>query len=219
MTINNRHQAQPTLQQPVYDRAELHNQQPAVITPLAQAIISGALTGLFAMMIAWILDIRWSTIIQTGAITGITVALLVWGFLLIGWRRLTYQLEYFFGDLNKDNHIGPPPITYTVNTFNREGTMTGQRKHTFECGVTPEQIEAFCHKTRKMGFPISRRPWGETGIISEDLFRKFYGELVEQQLVTMRKGKNVLTEEGRQWADGVIAESDPHYSPSEDATE
>jgi hypothetical protein len=199
------------------EKSFLHTTGAAVVVPFWQSVIFSIAVG----FVAFVFFLRFGSILTDAALNTVTVMavtfLLSFVYLLRHWFALTIEKTF---DIDIPG-LGmepekPAPIHYTVNTFNKEGHMTGQSQYTFT-SVTDEQIHTFCHKTRKMGFPISRRKWEETGIISGDAYRAFYGELVKQGLVGVQQGRNALTEAGENWADGVIADDDPHYSPADEA--
>jgi uncharacterized membrane protein YhaH (DUF805 family) len=199
------------------EKSFLHTTGAAVVVPFWQSVIISIAIGL----VVFVLSLRFGSILIDAAMNAATVTVVMFVlsfvYLLRHWFALTIEkaLNIDIPGLGMEPEK-PAPIHYTVNTFNREGHMTGQSQYTFK-SVTEEQISAFCHKTRKMGFPISRRKWEETGIIPGDTYRTFYGELVKQGLVGVQQGRNALTEAGENWADGVIAEDDPHYSPADEA--
>lgn len=97
-------------QQPAEDtRRHLFTTAAGVILPLLQALATGLIVFVLAGFYAWLLrsPVWW----KWGAVIAGAVVLVTWLVMLWRWLSLTRPLEQITGiDLNRDGHIGPPPV-------------------------------------------------------------------------------------------------------------
>ena len=198
------------------EKSFLHTPGAAVVVPFWQSVAISVAVGLVALILSFRFGSYWSDALMNAlTVTAITflVSLL---FLLRHWFFLTVERTF---DIDIPG-VGEEPqtpkgVTVTVNKVKGNGHLE-QKKYNFSA-ATEEQVYLFCTKTRRMGKSISRREWTpkKTNGFSDDEWRTFWGELVKQTLITMDGGEYVLTEDGEDWADGVITTGDPTYSPAE----
>ncbi len=90
-----------------------HSQGTAVINPLLQSIISGALLAIATVAIC--LYFGWPRAWETGGLVLAISQCFIWGVSIFRWNIWVDRLEALLGlDLNRNNVIGPAPEPETV---------------------------------------------------------------------------------------------------------
>lgn len=194
---------QQVLTPPVVDegRYKLHTAQAAVGIPFGQAFISGAISGVAVMILAWVADILdpW----KPGLVIFALITPAIWFLSRHNWVGLVNRVEAWTGlDIDQDGDVNdePKPVTnIDLTTSENKGHRRTQR---LQVPATEKQLQKLAIGLNG-GVNFSEKIWaGQGKPFSIDGFRELRDYLIKTQLLIQKNEKDVrqgyvLTERGR----------------------
>lgn len=179
-----------------------HNPIVAVVIPLAQASISGAVLGLAGGLWAGLLD--YARPVMFGFTTAATVQAGAWLLLLGRWANITRLERALSMDLNHDGYIGDPdpapqplaPIRIEINDRPNNRTVYG------ELPTTPDKLAALAQGLLS-GASFSEGQWtGGGALFSRAEFRELRAVMLRCGIIAPASDKDArqgyaLTTPGR----------------------
>lgn len=208
-------EAQQVLTPPVVEpeRYRLHNTEAGVKVPFSQALISGVISGVAALIIAFVLEVLdpWKPALVMFAL----VTPLVWFLSRRNWVGLVNRVETWTGlDLDQDGDIGEDRVTHIDLTSKVGATRRTQK---LAIPATEEQLRRLAVGILG-GVTFAERNWtGRGRPFSIDQFRELRDYLEKAELLTKSNDKSnnqgfALTAKGR----AMLAHYLPHPGEEDD---
>ena len=205
-------QALPPVVEP--ERYRLHNTEAGVKVPFSQALISGVISGVAALIIAWVFDVLdpW----KPGLVMFALITPLVWFTSRRNWVGLVNRVEEWTGlDLPGNDAPEDKAVTY-IDLTTKVGAT--RRTQNLVIPATEEQLRKFAKGLLIDNVTPAERNWtGRGRPFSIDKYEEFRSYLEKAELLTKSNDKSnnqgfTLTAKGR----ATLAHYLPHPGETEE---